>query len=151
MSLEDTTYDPTALQLDAVGRLTDGELELEELCNPTAVRLLMEERLVNLVQLKSYEKLLLELRRENSNLIDSRNELRVDVARGSERDVVSWIEIPVSALLGFATSMVLDEATRSIGVVLVVMAAVILLFLRTSYMLAAAGRVGRKERDNAED
>ena len=151
MSPEDTTFDPTAVQLEAVGRLTGGDLELEELCNTTAVRLLLEQRLVNLVQMKSYENELAELRRENRELIDSRNDLRVEVATSHERDVVSWIEIPVSAMLGFGANLILANNRDYVGWVLLVVTVIILLLLRWSYVEGLPARIRRKERTNAQD
>ena len=141
----EAVIDPIELQREAMAGLATTELKMEELCNPTAVRLIIGQRLVNLAELEGLKREAADLRSENRQLIDSRDALRVDLARSEERDLVSWIEIPVSAVLGFSFTLALDEASWMLGVILLIMMVAILFFLRLSYLVALVRRALGKE------
>jgi hypothetical protein len=146
MSEEQGTYDPIAVQMDSLSPLVSSEIEIDDLCTPTSVRLLIGQQLVNLVQLKSLSSELVDLRAQNRALTDYCSDLRVNAAKSRERDLMSWIEIPVGALLGFATGMTLDPTTRVAGLVTVLVAVVVLLFVRSSHIIDLAKLVSGKER-----
>ena len=151
VSEERSIYDPIGVQLESLSPLANGEITIDDLCTPTSVRLLVEQRFVNLVQLRSLSEDFARLNVENRALTDQCSELRVKAAKSTERDLMSWIEIPVSALLGFATSMALDPTTRGEGFTIVVIAMVVLLFVRMSHIVDLAKLVSRKEPVNAHD
>ena len=151
MSEERNIYDPIGVQLESISPLASGEINIDDLCTPTSVRLLIEQRFVNLVQLRSVSEELAKRDMENRALADQNSELRVAVAKSTERDLISWVEIPVSAVLGFATSIALDATTRYQGLGIVLLSMVVLLFIRWSHIADLAKLLPGKETVNGQD
>lgn len=112
---EEVIYDPTEAQLKALDRLGLEEPKLDDLCNPTAVNLLIQQRRVNLMEL-------MELKREQSRLLfankklrDDRENLRIELARSQERQSISWLEILVGIISGFSINLLTMDWKNSMG------------------------------------
>ena len=148
MRSEQVVVDPIAVQRADMAGLAATELELDELCNPSSVRLIIGQTMTNLAQLEALEQVLADLRTENKGLMETREELRVAIAKSAERDLVSWIEIPAGFLLGIAATMLADPGTQPLAVGMGLALMAILLFLRMSGisdMVSRARGRGRKE------
>lgn len=87
---------------------------------------------------------MVEVRAENGRLADERNRLEVRLARLDSREALSWIEIIVGALFGFAGNMLVVNPRDHLGWVLVIVSVAIFVVSRLREVL-------RKEQKHAED
>jgi hypothetical protein len=140
-SNEEPVYDPTQTQLEDWSRLSSADLPLSELCNPATVVLLIKSRRVNLIELKALKQEVVELRGTVDQLRTERENLRVRLGRSEDRGFISWIEIPISVISGFAVNMVTNDFTNWVGWALLIMTVGVLVSTRLHF----AG----KEKNNA--
>ncbi|MGQ9627324.1 MAG: hypothetical protein ACUVV0_10535 [Anaerolineae bacterium] len=146
---EEVIYDPTEAQLKALDRLGLEEPKLDDLCNPTAVNLLIQQRRVNLMELMELKHEQSRLLIANEKLRDDRENLRIELARSQERQSISWLEILVGIISGFSINLLTMDWKNSMGWFLLLISTVMLLYLRMPQISAILKGQGRKEKDNA--
>ena len=105
MSEPETVYDSTEMQLKTLNQVVKESLRLEELATPPIVQIILERELVLLTELKTLKNKINEVQDANLNLISERENLRIGLAKSEQRESISWIEIPIGILSGFAINM----------------------------------------------
>lgn len=153
MEREPVVVDPHDVQLEAWGGLGMAGVELDELVNPQVVKLLIQERIVNLTELKAYKHQIAELGSINSNLRDDRENLRVELSRYQERERalkrVSWLEILASISSGYAINMLASNPRDGVGWFIFVVSLLMLVGSRISELPTLFERVRGKGKDYA--
>lgn len=147
MSSPETVYDSTEVQLKALGEALTGRLKPTDLATPEIVQLILERELVHLTELKALKGEISELRKENAARLEDRENLRIELAKVGQRENLSWIEIPISILSGFAINILTNDYKNGLGWVLLVMTVLILLFLRLPQIIA----VTKKEKGDGQE
>jgi hypothetical protein len=125
-------YDPNPLdlELEIFGSLSSGNLDVNDLAKPEVVRFLIHNQRISLTKLKQSEKQIDKLQKQNSELIENRENLRIQLAKRQEWDKATWLEIPISILSGFAINMLATNSSNGVGWFLLVISLVMLIFLR---------------------
>jgi len=126
------TYDPDPADselrmLEAMG--ADG-LQASDLCNPAAVKLLIQLSALSATRLKASQKREAGVTEENKRLAAEKEQLRVDLAGLSGRRAFGVVEIPVSILTGFAINTLTVEPANAQGWIMLVAGVAILLMGR---------------------
>lgn len=140
MSVEERAVydpDPTELQLQALRAISTEKLQTSDLTSPQVVQLLILNQQISLAQLKEAKSELAGLQRENSELKQDRENLRVDLAGLRERINVAWLEIPIGIATGFAINMLTSGTNTTLGWFLLLIGVVMLLYLRAGHVLSA--------------
>jgi hypothetical protein len=127
-------YDPEPLDLEIAvleGMGLDG-LQVSDTEDPRFVKFLAWNYRMTLSRLRSSEARLVDATEENRELAQQQEDLRIELARLSERVKGSLLEIPISMLSGFAANMILIDTMKTPGWVMLVVSLVLLAFLRSS-------------------
>jgi hypothetical protein len=127
-------YDPNPLdlELEIFGSFSSGNMDLKDLAKPEVVRFLVHNQRISLAKLKQSEKQIDSLQKQNSELIEHRENLRIQLAKRQEWDKATWLEIPISILSGFAINMLATNSSNGTGWLLLVMSLLMLIFLRVA-------------------
>ncbi|MET0648637.1 MAG: hypothetical protein ABW208_18655 [Pyrinomonadaceae bacterium] len=136
MNTPETVYDATEIQLKQLGEVLTDSLTLDDLASPEKVQLLLQRELVHLTEIKAFKGELAALRGANTSLIEERENLRIQLAKVGQREALSWIEIPISILSGFAINMLTSDFKNGLGWVLLLLSLLMLLFLRLPQIIA---------------
>ncbi len=148
---EETVYDPTEVQLKTLDGLGLEGLKLTDLAKPQVVQILIQQQVVLLTEVKAYKNDLAKLRDDNTKLRDDREGTRIELAQSRERENLSWTEIPISFLGGFAINMLTADPKNGLGWALLILSLCILVFLRMSHIAPIAEKVFRKDKTNAQN
>jgi hypothetical protein len=135
----ETVYDATDVQIKAVEEIVKERLRIADLTSPEVVQVILQREMVSLTDLKASKKEISELRKSNSELLSDRENLRIELAKSGQRESVSWIEIPIGVLSGFAINILTGNFRDGLGWVLLIMSLVILLFLRMPQLKQVLG------------
>jgi hypothetical protein len=123
----ETVYDSTEIQLQALKESITKRLKPEDLTRPEVVQLILEREIVTLTELKTYKD-------DNMGLLEQRENLRIELAKSEQREVITWIEVPISFLGGFAINLLTDNLRSGLGWILLVLSISILLILRLPHI-----------------
>jgi hypothetical protein len=149
--IEETVYDPTEVQLKTLDSLGLESLKLTDLAKPQVVQLLIQQQLVLLTEVKAHKNDLTKLRDDNMKLRDDREEIRIKLAQSHEHENLSWIEIPISFLGGFAINILATDPKNGLGWTLLILSLCMLVFLRISNIASVVEKVTRKDKSNAKN
>ena len=122
--------DPTDMQMNAWEGINVDTLRAKDLCSPEAVQLLIHMQKVTLAQLKSTKASETRLGLEKDHLQEVRGDLRVEIATLQSGVRMTWLEIPVSMLGGFAINMLSSNLEDGLGWFMLILSLFILVFLR---------------------
>jgi hypothetical protein len=115
MTKEDIVFDPTDLQIDSYGKVGLGDIDVAEMINKQSVKMLIYQLVLNLHELKSTKKELLECRKQIDKLRENREDLRIKLASavaGIGADIAS---VFVSFLGGFSINMLTANWSDGLG------------------------------------
>lgn len=131
---EDKTviYDPNPLdiELEIFGSFSSGNMDINDLAKPEVVRLLIHNQRISLIKLKQSEKQIDNFQKQNSELMENRENLRIQLAKRQEWEKATWLEIPISILSGFAINMLATNSSNGTGWFLLIISLIMLIFLR---------------------
>ena len=123
---EDSSAD---VQLGMFGGVDASNLTQKELAKPEAVALLISSWRITLHDLKAAQKIIERLRRENTQLRDSREEVRLELATLRERAQYSIFQILVGFMTGYAINRLAANIKDSLGWIALAVGSVMLLVL----------------------
>ncbi|WP_448872395.1 hypothetical protein [Desulfobulbus propionicus] len=115
MEKEDIVFDPTDLQIDSYGKFSIGDIDVAELTNEQSVKMLIYQHLLNLHELKSTKRELIECKKQVDKLKDEREELRIKLASSASSLGADIASIFVSFLGGFAINMLTSNWSSGLG------------------------------------
>lgn len=134
-------YDPIDQQMRTFSGLEAEGFKIEDLTNPTSVKLLLSLRSLNLTELKAKDSELETLRGKVSELSREREDLRIRNAIIQERQKTSWAEILVSIVSGYSINLIATKPNDATGWLSLIVSVAILVVLRTSEALSTLSRI----------
>ncbi len=125
-------FDPESedLQFDALDGLGFDKLQVNDLCSPEAIHLLVHMQKISLKELKSAKLREQHLLENNERLRGDRENLRIKVAELNVLTRVSWFEIPVSILSGFAINILTSDKSNVTGWFMLIISVTLLVSIR---------------------
>jgi hypothetical protein len=142
------TFDQTEVELRALQGQEAFTFKVEDLANPTGVGLLLQQRYVDLTELKFLKRDLEKLRGENLRVCSERETLRIEIAHLQERGRISLAEIIVGALLGYSLSIVTTNLFS--GIILFAISVALLIIMKISQISETIRTISRKDQQNAD-
>jgi hypothetical protein len=139
-----TVYDPTDVQLNHLRDRMTEKLSATDLARPEIVQLINEQQEALLIELKITKAELMELRSENRKLTETRENLRVQIAKIEQHQTILWLEIPLSVIGAFSVNMLTNDLKDMMGWFLLLISLMMLLFLRLGKVETISGR-GQKD------
>ncbi|MHB1356195.1 MAG: hypothetical protein ACYCZF_09500 [Anaerolineae bacterium] len=127
-------YDPYEEDIANLDNILKGEMKVEDLCNPSAVQLLLQERKLDILRLaKNISQFEIATNRLTTQEAEIAN-LRVSLAKAeSERTQKSkfiLVEIPASIISGFAINTLVIDSHNLTGWFLLLVSIAIVLLIR---------------------
>jgi len=138
--------DPTDMQMNAWERINVDTLQAKDLCTPEAIQLLIHMQKVTLAQLKSTKASETRLALEKDHLQEVRGDLRVEVATLQSGVRMTWLEIPVSMISGFAINMLSSNLKDGLGWFMLILSLFMLVFLRGNQAKSAISNVFKRSK-----
>jgi hypothetical protein len=135
----ETVYDPTEVQLRALGEIASKKLNPTDLATPELVQQILERQFLILAELKLRKDELVKARSENDYLRVERENLRIALAKSEQRESVLWLEIPIGIMSGFAINLLTNDPKNATGWVLLILCTIMLLYLRMPQIKAVRG------------
>jgi len=130
MGKKNIIYDPTDLQIDSYKKINLFDMDIEELSNPQAVRMIIYQHIINLHELKVTKTKLDNKEIELENVKKERENLKVNLA-GLEQSVgIDLARIAISFLGGFAINMLTKNWKDGLGWVIFIICIVVILILK---------------------
>jgi len=123
------SVDPTEAQLKSIGQMGI-DLDAGDLASPEMTKFLLQNHRTSLLQYREAKKEVEKLREEKDDLVSLRESLNVKLARKEAYEEITWLEIPVSILSGFAINMLVTDIKDGFGWLLIVLSIVMLFLVR---------------------
>lgn len=143
--------DPTEMQLGVFQGIGTDDIEPSDLCNPEAVKFLVFQQRLAVVQARSTQKRLDEVSDDNRQLRQQREDLRIELARRSGRANLTWIEIPLAVLMGFSINILANDHKNGLGWWLLVISVAMLCMVRSSEIASGFRFLKKSSRQEQND
>ena len=130
----DPIDDPIQAQLKAIDEYGASTTppELDDLATPAGVRQLLSGQRIAILERQKAQDTIEELEQKYDSLSADHSDLRVEVATISGKTEATWLEIPMSFLLGLATNMLTDNniTNNATAIAVLVMTSAALIYIR---------------------
>jgi hypothetical protein len=130
MDKKNIIYDPTDIQIDSFEKININDMDLEEMSNPHAVKMLLYQHVLNLHQLKVTKNELSEKQIELDMLKEDRENLRIELAGLNQNVSVDMASIFISFLGGFAINLLTTNWSDGLGWVIFLLCIAILFIFK---------------------
>jgi hypothetical protein len=121
------------MQLRELTELRGEKLKPSDLATPQVVQLLLAQQMRSLADLKAARAETVDLREGLQQITNDHTQLKVKLAKSTERQKVLVLEIPIGFLSGFAINMLTtSKFVDPVGWVLLILSIVMLLMLFAS-------------------
>lgn len=136
--------DPTDMQLHALDAIGMEGMQPADLTKPEAAKFLALLYRITAAHLKAAERSVSKLSDENRTLHDERESLRIDLAKLQERSHFSWLEVPVSVVIGFAINMLAVDHANGLGWFMLLIGLFILGFMRSAELSSVVAHLAHR-------
>lgn len=136
--------DPTDMQLHALDAIGMEGMQPADLTKPEATKFLALLFRITAAHLKAAERNVSKLSDENRSLLGERESLRIDLAKLQERSHFSWLEVPISFVIGFAINMLAADYANGLGWFMLLIGLFILGFMRLAELTSAIAHLAQK-------
>lgn len=134
MEKEDIVFDPTDLQLNSYGKVGLDDIDVTEMTNEQSVKMLLYQHVLNLHELKSAKRDLVDCKKQIEILKETREELRIKLASAVNSVGVDIASIFISFLGGFAINMLTSNWSSGIGWVIFLLCLTIVFSFKFPYV-----------------
>jgi hypothetical protein len=144
-STDNISYDPTDMRIASVAKFGLNDIDITEITNESSVRLILDQHLGNLYDLKATKEDLVKSKGELSSLRLERESLRVQLAESASSAGVDLASILVSLLGGFAINMLTTDRSNALGWVILILCVAIILVFKVQVLKRAVSSIRRSE------